>query len=149
VERTDRSDAIPQKSRGFYASIRTREDGRCISRLRVADGNHALTWPLQSILSFASSKQEFRDASKSALDGEFGDLDDWLQAEARWLNENILEDDLLWIPDRGIPYDKSIKYRGVPHGAFNIVDGNAPSLTRLVTTFRKMLQVNIDPGWDE
>jgi len=74
-------------------------------------------WPVRSCLQLAST-----DASAlsilvdAAARGDLGDADDWLTAEKRWEQRGISEDDILYTPDNGLPFDRNIGAIGVPGG---------------------------------
>lgn len=95
-------------------------------------------WPLVSILDFSSSAEELRGFSKRVEAREFGDIQEWLIAEERWVSKGASEDDLLWVTRADIPFDATIVRCGVPYGALFIVDSDERTLMQLIAVFRKM-----------
>lgn len=92
-----------------------------------------LPWPVKSCTRSIIVNDNSEKVLNAILSGELGDTDDWLGAQKRWDNEGISENDYLYIPERGLPFDKSIGLIGYPAiAAGAIVSGNEDMLEAAV-----------------
>jgi hypothetical protein len=82
-------------------------------------------WPLRACLRLAESPPELKNLAQRALNGEFGDKDDWLAAEARWTG-GITPDDFAAFDSRGGAIGPYIRDKGFPFDSpgYSAVPGN-------------------------
>lgn len=75
---------------------------------------YLLPWPLQACLNAVSDSQDLLGIADRAAAGEFGGLQDWREAERRWLREGLTDQDLSYMADDRWPIPKEIATVGVP-----------------------------------
>lgn len=73
-----------------------------------------LPWPIAACLKMASSESELQEIADQAEAGRFGNLDEWNEAERRWSEKGITTDDLMYMTDDRLPFDKHIGEIGFP-----------------------------------
>lgn len=70
-------------------------------RERFTNLGNGFPWPLSACLNSAKTADELRHYAQRAAKGDFGDREDWLQAERHWLNEEIFDLEALAAQDEG------------------------------------------------
>jgi hypothetical protein len=73
-----------------------------------------VAWPLGACLDFYLDGTDLAALTSAARAGRLGDFDDWEQAEQRWQHAGVTAEDFAYEPDAGLPFDRSIKGRGIP-----------------------------------
>ena len=76
-------------------------------------GGYFLSWPVSSLLNFASNTEELISLSDRAAAGDFGDHDSWEIAEERWSRNGISSADLQIQGSNG-PFGRDIGRIGAP-----------------------------------
>lgn len=71
-------------------------------------------WPLGTCLEWSRDKEDILHLSRSARQGELGDVDAWLDAERRWVSEGIRQEDVTHSSCLSAPYDRDIGRVGFP-----------------------------------
>ena len=73
-----------------------------------------LPWPILACLNSCTNGQELLQLADKAIQGELGDVDDWIAAETRWFDKGITPNDLLSMSDDRLPFDARIGETGYP-----------------------------------
>jgi hypothetical protein len=81
-----------------------------------------LPWMLRAFLETTKSQDELHQFADRVENGEFGDTEDWMAAETRWLNQGVIAQDLDYMTNDHWPFDKNIGRIGFPIAKFNISD---------------------------
>lgn len=74
---------------------------------------YVLPWPLGTAVHMAAIQQDYAKLSKDISEGEFGDIQDWHQAEERWTNKGIEKSDFDQSPN-GRFFDQHLAVKGWP-----------------------------------
>jgi hypothetical protein len=96
-------------------------------------------WPLSALLLSTWESGELRGFAEAAEKGYFGDVDDWLAAEQRWLEEDVRESDIAYPHEGAVPYDARIDTTGFPLGAVTLsVGGQRHEAARVAMRWLKV-----------
>ena len=102
-----------------------------------------IPWPLLACLYSCTSAKDLHMLSIKSLQGDLGDLDDWLDAESRWFHEGITREDLISMTDSRMPFDAKIREEGFPttiseFGTFIHARGTEGKLEYLLDIFNQV-----------
>jgi hypothetical protein len=76
--------------------------------------SYQTAWPFAACLEHASDQAGMLKLAERVEAGELGDVEDWLAAEKRWRVSGVTEDDIIYTPHEGGPFDKQIAQKGYP-----------------------------------
>ncbi len=76
--------------------------------------NFDFHWPLAACLSACRSNDDLIELADRAENGQLGSSDDWLEAESRWQDNGVRQQDLQYMSDVHWPFDNSINKVGFP-----------------------------------
>lgn len=121
----------PPKWAPFIAAARFVQDptaqtlsNELVKLADVFDGDYfrglkdQVPWPLSACLGVASTPEELRGLAARASAGELGDTHDWLDAEALWKQQKVIElNELVTAPGSTWPFSKGVQVNGVPLAA--------------------------------
>lgn len=102
-----------------------------------------LPWPIASAIAFSESKIAIQECSSLAMEGYFGDSDDWLAAERRWKDQGLREKDFRFIDGRTW-FDASIASVGCPYFSSWTV-GHNRDVTESVANLASVVATIDDP----
>jgi hypothetical protein len=74
-------------------------------------------WPMGACLSMSSNQNELWEMANRAETGEFGNVEDWIAAEKRWLTHGVVTEDIDSMTDERWPFDKDVAQLGFPFAA--------------------------------
>ena len=77
-------------------------------------GHMALPWPFRECVNLVNSSNGIREIADRALKGDFGDTDDWLEAESRW-SRGISAEDIIEFDRRNEIIGGYLRDSGVVH----------------------------------
>lgn len=73
-----------------------------------------IPWPLAACLSMCRERSELTELASRASRGDFGDSEDWIAAENRWLKSGVDEADIATMADSRLPFDDTVAVSGFP-----------------------------------
>ena len=73
-----------------------------------------LPWPILACVNACSNSSDLLKLADRAAQGELGDVDDWIAAETRWVDNGITGEDLVSMSDDRLPFDARIGETGFP-----------------------------------
>lgn len=76
-----------------------------------------MPWPLQACVMSAKTTDDLNQMANMAADGNFGNINEWKKAEARWINETLTDEDVLSMSDDRWPIDSRLSKVGFPFAA--------------------------------
>ena len=85
-----------------------------------------LPWPIVACLRSSTNADELLRLADKANRGELGDVDDWITAESRWLDEGITPDDLRSMSDDRFPFDTRIGGNRLSNANFRVPGSDYP-----------------------
>ena len=71
-------------------------------------------WPLASCLAYSNSREDLFNLSERVSKGYMGCIEEWKEAEKRWLTTGIQHSDIAEMTDSRWPFDKYIANSGFP-----------------------------------
>ena len=71
-------------------------------------------WPIGACLRVASNPNELWEMADRAEAGDFGTVEDWIEAENRWLRQGVVVEDIDSMTDERWPFDRGIAELGFP-----------------------------------
>jgi hypothetical protein len=77
----------------------------------------SLPWTLSACIEGINEHQDFDRLAEIAENGELGDRTDWEAAERRWSELGITSDDIEYMRDEVLPFDRHIAEHGFPFTA--------------------------------
>ena len=88
------------------------------SELEIPSGRQyeTLPWPVSACLEICDADSDLVRLAERAMNGELGDVGDWIAAEKRWFEGGITRGDLMSMTDDRMPFDAEIKETGFPTG---------------------------------
>lgn len=82
-----------------------------------AFGHNVLPWPLAACLFAAESGDYLNHMADMAATGKFGDVKQWKEAESRWTQVALTDEDVFAMSDDRWPIDSRLSQTGFPFGA--------------------------------
>lgn len=79
-----------------------------------------IPWPIGACLGVCKTSEEIYAVANRAESGEFGELEDWEQAEHRWQTQGLTLSDFEHMTDERMPMSKSIATIGFPFSDFSL-----------------------------
>ena len=73
-----------------------------------------LPWPILACLNAYGDKSDLIRLADRAIQGELGDIEDWIAAETRWVDKGITIEDLISMSEDRLPFDARIGEVGFP-----------------------------------
>jgi hypothetical protein len=84
-------------------------------------------WPIRTLLALARRDQNPPELAAQISNGQFGDQEDWVLAEERWVKKGLQFSDLEYAANTGQFFDRSVAAIGIPSG---LGAANGPSRGR-------------------
>src|SRR6185369_6871975 len=74
----------------------------------ITSSTVGIPWPVAACLGECKTAEDISSIAARVKNGEFGDSQDWEQAEQRWQTQGLTSSDFEYMSDERMPFTKSI-----------------------------------------